>query len=388
LNFKTLDLKNNPCHRIYLHIPFCRHRCHYCDFFFVETGESGPGQLEKPFVDALINEWSLKKHLLGTPLQSIYFGGGTPSLLSKQSLKKIMSILLENTQNSIEVTLEANPVDLSKEKLETLREVGINRLSLGVQGLQLKRLQWLDRSHDQDTVFHVLKTAEKVGFHHLSIDYLYGVPGLDPRIIEKELQELCRYPSIKHISAYALTLSRANPHFKILPHDDECADQMAVVEECLRNEGFYRYEVSNYARGAQWEASHNRSYWNLENFLGLGPSASSFLFDDQRRMLRLKNKAQLDHYIEKGSRGEIPPFSTEELNEEQKKIERLYTGLRYREGLPRKEWLRLYPDKKAPPEKEAFLLRCIQADLISTRDPIRCTSKGWALLDEMIRMLI
>lgn len=310
---------------IYLHIPFCRKACHYCNFHF-----STSLRAREPMVQALLAELELQRNFLqGAPLQSIYFGGGTPSLLEEGDLQRLLAKVheLHTVLPEAEITLEANPDDLSPDYLRMLKSVGINRLSIGIQSFFDEDLQFMNRAHNAGEARRCLADARAAGFHNLTADLIYGVPGADDARWQANVEYLLE-AGIPHLSCYCLTVepNTALDHFvrkkQVPPVDEEQASrQFEWLCERLQAAGYEHYEISNFALPGH-RAVHNTSYWLGQPYLGLGPSAHSF--DGQGRQWNVANNALYLRALEAGS----IPFEREELSEAQRYNEYVLTSLR------------------------------------------------------------
>ncbi len=322
---------------IYIHIPFCKQACSYCDFYF-----STRQQFRQPFVDALVREIQLLEGSKQSedPIKSIYIGGGTPSLLNQAQLGQIFKAL-ENTFDlqPEEVTMELNPDDVSVDYLEMIRGFGINRASMGVQSFQPELLTFMHRAHNPQEALFALEALQKAGFTSFTADLIYGNPGQTLGMLDKDIEQLLSF-NPPHISAYSLTvepktkLGKQVQLGRILPPDDEeVAKHFDFVRQKLESNGIIQYEVSNFARPGK-EAVHNSSYWTHENYTGLGPSAHSFWWDDKHAR-RWKNRPDLNYYMENSPdayRHEIEDLSPEIMAEE-----RLMLGLRTKWGVSENE---------------------------------------------------
>lgn len=264
---------------IYIHIPFCKSKCAYCNFFSVATDKQRAG-----FLDALKKEILIRKSYLNCEkINTIYFGGGTPSLLKPDEIQSILDVLHKNfnISENAEITLEANPDTVSKELLKDFNIVGINRLSVGIQSFHDDDLQYLNRRHDSKHALQVLDWANEVGFQEVTMDLIYGIPTLTE---EKWAENLDIFFSkgINHLSAYALTIEpktalgqRISKGVAAPVDEDATIRHYEMLVERAENEGFEHYEISNFAKLGHY-SRHNRSYWNGVKYLGLGPSAHSF----------------------------------------------------------------------------------------------------------------
>lgn len=316
---------------IYIHIPFCRKACHYCDFHF-----STSLNFKDKMLDAIHLELDQRKDFLNQKdeITSLYFGGGTPSLLSANELSKF----IEHTkrfytfQENAEITLEANPDDLSPEYLFEIRNAGINRLSIGIQSFHDTTLRYMNRVHDSQAGISAIKNAWRAGFENLTIDLIYGVPVQDDRLWMKNL-EMADDLGVNHLSCYCLTVETGTPlaHLikrkKMIPVDEETGySQFNLLMDWAGAKGFEQYEISNFGR-KDFRSSHNQLYWNNLPYLGLGPSAHSF--DGTSRQWNLSHNPNYIAQVLEGN----GYFEKEALNPFEKANERIMTGLRTEKGL-------------------------------------------------------
>jgi len=277
---------------LYLHIPYCKKACNYCNFHFSTRLKSKPD-----LIQALLKELEMRnKELEQVALTTIYLGGGTPSLLSMQELKSIFSAIKKhyNTDNIIEYTLEANPDDLTEAYFEGLKTTSINRLSIGIQSFSEADLTFMGRAHNTAQAHSALALAQKYGYHNLSIDFIYGTPGLTDEQWLANLEWLRHY-NIKHFSAYALTVEeRTVLHHQINSHElapidpEQAARQFELLTQFAANNGYDHYEISNFAADGLY-ALHNTNYWKAKPYLGIGPGAHSF--DGTTRRWNLANNS-------------------------------------------------------------------------------------------------
>ncbi|WP_101359174.1 radical SAM family heme chaperone HemW [Raineya orbicola] len=326
---------------LYLHIPFCKQACHYCDFHF-----STQIAQKENMVKAICQEIALQKdYLQNKTLQSVYFGGGTPSLLSKQDLEKIFEQIQRffALTPQTEITLEANPDDLTLEKLHILRKVGINRLSIGVQSFHQPHLIFLHRSHTALQAENCVKIAQDVGFSNITIDLIYAIPAENHHIWEQDLQKALSL-NVPHISAYCLTIEPRTVFGKKLekrkmqPIDETFArEQMQILISTLTSAGFEHYEISNFARKGFY-SKHNSNYWLGGEYLGIGASAHSYNGES-----RQYNIADNKSYIAEIFAGKIPA-TIEQLSPKEKLNEYLLTSLRTQWGAEKSRIQALEPN--------------------------------------------
>lgn len=280
---------------IYIHIPFCRQKCYYCDFYKTINNSR-----TVDFLSALKKEAGMRKEYIGEePVETIYFGGGTPSVLTGGELTFILKEMdkLFNVNPGTEVTFEANPDDLSPEYLNALRQAGINRLSIGIQSFNNELLGKMNRRHDASQAVGAIDNAYKAGFTNLSADLIYGLPGLTIEQWEHDLKQMFSLP-VSHLSAYHLTYHQGTPFYTWLKKgtlkelsEADSVDQFYLLLDEAKRAGFIQYEISNFARDEMY-SKHNTAYWFGEKYLGLGPSAHSF-----NGTSRQWNVAHLEAYI-------------------------------------------------------------------------------------------
>lgn len=264
---------------IYIHIPFCKSKCAYCNFFSVVSEKQ-----KKDFIEALKREAVARKsYIKDEDINTIYFGGGTPSLLSPQNIDDILEIISKyyNLAEKIEITLEANPDTLSKLKLLNFKEIGINRISIGIQSFFDDDLQYLSRRHDSRHAIQAIEWIQQVGFEKSTLDLIYGIPTLTEEKWNKNL-DIFFSTGIEHLSAYALTVEpktvlgqHINNGLAQPVEEDESVKQYEILVKRTAEKGFEHYEISNFAKPGYY-SKHNSLYWKGGNYIGLGPSAHSF----------------------------------------------------------------------------------------------------------------
>lgn len=313
---------------IYIHIPFCTKACHYCNFHF-----STQTKHIQAFVDALLKEIKLQEGYLQVPVQTIYFGGGTPSLLEVEQLAQIIEALHQHFQidAGLEFTLEANPDDLSIDKLAAWKNLGINRLSIGIQSFQEPALQWMNRAHTVTQSHNAIALAKAGGFNNISIDLIYGTPSLTDEALMADLEWIKKY-QIKHVSCYALTVEEKTTLKKLIAANkiedvdpEKQARHFELISKNLHQLGMEHYEISNFAHPG-FRSKHNSHYWEGIPYLGLGPSAHSF--NEVSRQWNVSNNAL---YIQSLSNDQLP-FEIEYLSETTRYNEYMMTSLRRIEG--------------------------------------------------------
>ncbi len=361
---------------IYIHIPFCKQACYYCDFHF-----SASLKLKNEMVRALKDELLFRKGEMGEKVESIYFGGGTPSILDTDEIRSLLEVIYRNYTVSYlpEITLEANPDDLTARKIEALASTRINRLSIGIQSFFDDDLRFMNRAHTAEEAITSVKNSLSY-FKNITIDLIYGVPGTDNAKWKKNLQTAFDL-KVPHISAYALTVEKrtALAHFirkgKYPPVEEETArNHFQILTEEAKKHDFIQYEISNFGKEGFF-SKHNTSYWQGKSYLGIGPSAHSFT--GNQRSWNISNNSK---YIKAIQQGKLPSES-EELSLTDQYNEMIMTGLRTIWGVSVKE-----TKKRFGKELVAKLLsssqKYIERDLLKfENNTLKLTEKGKFLSD-------
>jgi len=365
---------------LYIHIPFCRARCGYCDFYSVTSLFRIPD-----FLAALMKEMDMYSRKFSI-FDTVYIGGGTPSLLGVQQLGDIFQkiknifVLPPNT----EITIEANPADLDISFLKALRDMDVSRLNIGIQSFDRQILAFLERRHTADQAVYAIETARSAGFDNIGLDLIYGVPRQD---MASWLDTLSMAVSFhpEHLSCYQLTLDadtslgirRQKGDFS-LPGDDLQYDFFMKTAGILKDAGYIHYEVSNFAGGAKFCSRHNQKYWNHTPCLGLGPGAHSFL-----KGQRWWNYGSLEKYIAEIEAGKQPVQAMESLTMEQLQLEALCLGLRTKKGINFSQFAERYNYDLAV-QKENVLKRLQDEGLVAIRNGcLRPTLSGLAIADSL-----
>ncbi|MCC3156202.1 radical SAM family heme chaperone HemW [Hymenobacter sp. 15J16-1T3B] len=367
---------------LYLHIPFCKQACHYCDFHFSTALGRKP-----QVVAALLREMELRQDYLGgAPLSTIYFGGGTPSLLSEAELLTLFEAIYKrfDVAADAEITLEANPDDLSREKLRELAASPVNRLSIGLQSFHEPHLRLMNRAHSAEESRRSVLAAQDAGFANLSIDLIYGVPAPEPGhgIWQHDLREALAL-QVPHLSCYALTIEPQTVfgrrlqkgQFRGAP-EEFVAREFELLLEASRAAGYEQYEISNFALPG-CHSRHNSSYWQGTPYLGLGPSAHSF--DGQSRQYTVPSNAQYVQGLLE--RGELPA-TREDLSPTDRANEYLMTSLRTSQGCSLAYLRQLGVDLATA---RAAYLQQLQHDGWAdvSADRLRLTDRGKLLADQI-----
>jgi oxygen-independent coproporphyrinogen-3 oxidase len=323
---------------IYIHIPFCKQACYYCNFHFSTSLALKNEMIGSLLFEIEIRSKSDQRNISiidpGEEISTIYFGGGTPSLLSYQELEKILSNILSKYTVSpdAEITLEANPDDINIEKLKEWKLAGINRLSIGIQSFIERDLVWMNRAHNSTQALQCIQQAREAGIPNFSIDLIFGTPGLTNEEWEKNVQTVIDL-DVPHIACYALTVEPKTALDKMIHlkkkenvDNDLQAEQYSILMRMMQDAGYEHYEISNFAKPG-FRSRHNSSYWEGEKYIGIGPSAHSY--DGKSRQWNVANNTL---YIKSLRNNEIP-LEIESLSDSQKLNEYVMVSLRTMEGM-------------------------------------------------------
>lgn len=314
---------------IYFHIPFCRHACVYCDFHFNTSLRFLPDLYQ-----ALHQEIDYRKAEIPEWCESIYFGGGTPSVLSAEQIERLINHVkqISNLSPEAEITLEANPEDLSPDYLKEIHEAGINRLSIGIQSFEDEFLNFMNRKHSAQQAIDCVNSASQIGFSDISIDLIYGIPGISNNTWINAIQKAAHLP-VNHLSCYALTIEPQTPLAKKIntgkanaASDEQCSEQFEILRQKASELGFIHYEVSNFQRNNS-PARHNSAYWSGKPYVGIGPSAHSF--NGKQRRVNIAHNRQ---YFEGLLKGDCP-HETEQIDSITRYHEIVLTGIRTKKGI-------------------------------------------------------
>ncbi len=325
-----LSVKNHVSAGLYIHVPFCKSKCSYCSFY-----STGAVNLIPEYLVALKKELAYYRDIFSS-FDTIYIGGGTPSLLNAAHLENIFSAIHKTVtiNQPAEITLEVNPGDISPDYLKSLLHMGINRLNIGVQSFNDKILKFLGRRHSAHEATAAIADARKAGFDNLGIDLIYGVHGGNLALWSNTLRKAVSFEP-EHISCYQLSLDKKTPlddeysqKGLRLPDEKEASKLFLATDEILVDAGYIHYEVSNFARSENLQSLHNMKYWEHVPYLGLGPAAHSFSANWRRW-----NKSSVRYYLQKISRGRMPVENSETLTHEQLQLEALFLGLRTSVGI-------------------------------------------------------
>lgn len=356
---------------IYVHIPFCRKRCSYCDFHFSTTFSNYRGEL----IAAINREIELRKYELKESIETIYFGGGTPSLLTEEELNSILETIrnLFPINQEVEITLEVNPEDVHLETVTYWKNLGVNRISIGLQSFKESDLKWMNRAHDLEQGFEAVELLKKQGFENISVDLIYGLPGLTLFEWEQHLKHVISL-NIQHVSAYCLTVEKqtALNHFvktgKLkTPNEDVQSEQFNLMLRFLKQNGFFQYEISNFAKTG-FESKHNSSYWQNKPYLGVGPSAHSF--DGKTRRWNVSNNTNYYKNVGKNESW----FETEILTKNDQWNELFLTGLRTIWGVSKSKLKELGTLTDSEQKNKDLLIET--GELLETETAFVLTEKG------------
>ena len=368
---------------IYIHIPFCKQKCSYCDFHFSTNYKNYRQQM----LDCLEMELSLRKTELESEIiESIYFGGGTPSLLKEEEIRSLLKCVYDhyNIDKNCEISFESNPDDFELDQAKIWRELGINRLSIGIQSFDEQDLKWMNRAHTSAQSKEAVKLAQNAGFDNISIDLIYGLPEMDASRWKKQLNFALDL-NIQHLSAYCLTiedktaLSKAVKLKQIIPAESEMQSlHFEILRQTLLAADFIQYEVSNFALKNHF-SQHNSNYWRGKKYVGIGPSAHSY--DLVSRSWNISNNTL---YIQSINQHLIPQ-EKEILTNKEKFNELLLTGLRTIWGVSLTELEAIHVLPTSFNKTLNFLIQNLQATIIDQR--IILSSEGLLFADGIARDL-
>ncbi|MFP4032915.1 MAG: radical SAM family heme chaperone HemW [Desulfococcaceae bacterium] len=325
---------------VYIHVPFCRKKCRYCDFYSVSDLDRLP-----IFVDALLAEMALVAPGFSFPCDTLYFGGGTPSLLPPADVARLVEGVRAHFRlsSSAEITLEANPGTVTPESLSAFRRAGINRLSLGVQSLDAEQLRRLGRIHSPAEATKAFRDARRAGFSNIGIDLIYGLPSQSEAAWRRELARAAELGP-EHISAYLLAWAPGTPLHRdrglgrVRPPSEEIAARLFdVTFQALADLGYPAYEISNFARFPEFRSRHNQKYWTHAPYLGLGPAAHGFHPPE-----RSWNLPSVRAHVAALRKGRVPVAGRERLGPAELAVEAVYLGLRRLDGVDIRRWTAMF----------------------------------------------
>ena len=376
-------MKRTAC---YIHIPFCDHKCIYCDFYSIITSDN-----IQPFLKSIKKEITFfgEKYSQDRELISIYFGGGTPSLMNPEYISEIIETVKKKFQiaESAEITLETNPGTVSLEKLKMFRDTGINRISIGIQSFDDNELKFLTRIHNSETAIKTVNDTSRAGFENISLDLIFNLPDQTKEKWKKNLKQAIELP-INHISAYSLILERGTILNKMvldgkvkIQDEDFDAELYETTIDFLTKNGFNQYEVSNFAKPG-YECIHNNAYWHYLDYFGFGTSAHSFI--DSKRWWNLSS---LKMYIENVERFSNAITGSEAISPEKALNEFIMLELRS-SGLNIEKFENKFGNSWLK-EKYPYFQLLQKKDFVKiSNGSIKLTSKGYAICDEILKELL
>jgi oxygen-independent coproporphyrinogen III oxidase len=376
---------------IYIHIPFCEHKCIYCDFYSIAPSgsEDEHRSLTDKFLFALESEILIRAEdpRFNEPVETIFFGGGTPSLLHPSEIKKMLKLISSKfpINKNTEITLETNPGTVNKESLKAFRATGVNRLSVGIQSFHDDDLKFLTRIHNANEAKQCIRDAFDSGFENVSVDLIFSLPNQTMERWKSNLEQAIAL-SPQHISCYSLIVEPETPLFRMVQSNQVKLLDPAVDAELyeftinfLSSNGYKQYEVSNFAKD-NFKCRHNINYWNHSNYLSFGPSAHSFWKNE-----RWWNMSNVASYIEQIEKKILPIAGGEHLNEIQLRDETIFLGLRS-EGIDLEQFHKQFGFDLVA--KHQFTVQKILqnklAQIIGQR--LQLTSKGYSVCDEICQM--
>lgn len=372
-------MENNQA-GLYIHIPFCLSKCGYCSFYSIASTQQIP-----EFVKAVKDEMSFYNDAFRF-IDTIYIGGGTPSLLSLPEINEILNAVNSHfaVDRRAEITMEVNPGDVSFEYLRSLRKSGINRLNIGVQSFADPILAFLGRRHSSRQAADSVKAARRAGFENIGLDLIYGVHGQDMESWEQTLERAMSY-SPEHLSCYQLSLEKKTPLFTRYKEnrlgylsENDALNFFIATSRLLTDGGYSHYEVSNYARDDSFRSRHNMKYWRHTPYLGLGPAAHSFL--NQKRWW---NTSAVKPYLKDISGGKKPVAESEKLSIEELALEALFLGMRTKDGV-NLEYYRSRFGSDLLVEKRDVIEALLRNKLVELKNGSLCpTLAGMAVADAL-----
>ena len=371
----------------YIHIPFCTHICHYCDFNKVFLHQ----QPVDAYIDALIIEMERTFERFPTlRLQTVFIGGGTPTSLTAKQLDRLLHAIhrIVPLASNVEFTVEANPDGVSDERLRVLKQWGVNRLSFGVQTFDDELLTRIGRTQTKETAIETIERAHELGFHNINIDLMYGLPTQTIAQLKRTLQMTFSLP-IQHVSAYSLIIEPKTVFYNLmkkntlsLPSQEEEAYMYEIVMEQMEKHGYVQYELSNYAQKGLY-SRHNMTYWNNEYYYGFGAGAHSYM-----NGVRYVNVGPIKKYIQLIEHGKLPYVDTHVVSKEEQMEEHMFLGLRKTEGVNKREFLARYGKTVHEVFSEAIARQKRNGLLEETDEAIVLTHRGKLLGNEVFQSFL
>jgi oxygen-independent coproporphyrinogen-3 oxidase len=371
---------------LYVHIPFCDHKCIYCDFYSIITSDN-----IQPFLNSIKKEIEYYSgfYFKDRVFTSIFFGGGTPSLMEPAYLGGIIKVLKENfdISDEAEITMETNPGTVNKEKLRIFKYIGFNRISIGIQTFHDDELKFLTRIHNKKTAIETVYNAKDAGFENISIDLIFNLPGQTKSKWEENLETAVQLP-IKHLSAYSLILERGTILNKMvldkkvkMQDDDHDADLYEMTIDFMHERGFKQYEVSNFAI-AGFECRHNNAYWHYKDYLSFGTSSHSFVNGK-----RWWNFSSLKRYISEVNKNGFAVAGSEVVTDREKLNEYVMLSLRS-SGLELTEFKKMFGADWIN-EKYDYIKKLMKRNLVTMDEKyLRLTKTGYAVCDEILKEIL
>ena len=365
---------------LYIHVPFCVSKCAYCNFYSVTTLDLIPSYLA-----AVKREMSFYRERF-TAVDTVYLGGGTPSILTGMQLDDLMGIIHEtfSVAPGAEITIEANPGDCSPDFLGTLRAAGFNRISIGVQSFDDTLLSFLGRRHSESDAINAVMNSRRAGFANIGLDLIYALPGQNMDHWTATITKALSFEP-EHLSCYELTIEPNTPLGKqfsagtlTVPPEDRQFDFFMTTSELLEASGYVHYEVSNFARGWDHVSRHNMKYWRHVPYLGIGPAAHSFLGNQ-----RWWNHRSLHHYLSDIGHGNPPVSDIEQLGSDELMTEAIFLGMRTREGIDLDDFYRRFNRNLMEEKGKALKDFELQGLITIGRGNVAPTRRGLALADTL-----
>lgn len=371
---------------LYIHIPFCDHKCIYCDFYSIITSDN-----ITPFIEAVKKEIENYSKMYSSQrrFSSIFFGGGTPSLLNTKNIQSIIESLKSNfdVANDAEITLETNPGTVNIENLKNFKEIGINRISAGVQSFHDDDLKFLTRIHNRRTAIETVYNVVASGIDNINIDLIFNLPGQTKKRWLQNLEQTVKLP-VKHISAYSLILERGTILNKMvldgkvkIQDEDYDAELYKITIDFFEQHGFMQYEVSNFAKPG-FECRHNNGYWQYREYISFGPSAHSFAENK-----RWWNFSSLKKYLNEIDKNGNACAGYEEISDEQKRDEYIMLALRS-SGININKMKKIFGDEWLNDKNYYIKTLADENFLLYDEDRIKLTKKGYAVCDEILSKIL
>lgn len=368
---------------IYVHVPFCKQKCNYCDFYSIKWD----GETENNYIESILYEINSYKRILENyKVDTVFFGGGTPTIIKTENVDRIIDGLnnLFPISKSAEITIEANPNTLTDENLKAYRKMGINRLSIGIQSLSDEILKKIGRIHNSNEALKSIDRAKDSGFENINADVMFNIPGQNVNDIEDTLSKIIE-KNVNHISFYSLKLEKGTPLYLMeknnkisMPEEDDERNMYYAGRNIMEKNNLAQYEISNFAlRG--YECKHNLKYWNQEEYIGLGPSAHSFINN-----IRYSNPSDLVLYCDNLKKNKIERIIQEELTEKELMFEYIMLRLRLTEGIYFSDFNKKFSGNFLEMYKEQIDYLDNNKLIILSENNIKLTKKGMDICNFVI----